>query len=95
MSEEPESKNNTETGILYYIGKFPIKKVNNITLGFNEIEYKKLALAAHKTGLPIKKILALQGSSCTACGNDNISIIVPRNLLSIRGINFNENDEQK
>jgi hypothetical protein len=78
--------------ILYYIGDTPIRKYNSVRVSMNEHEMAKLATIKSHTGLNLAQILALQGKSCSKCGNDNVDFVVtvPRNIISLSGRDIKE-----
>lgn len=82
-----QQKMGGKNNILYYIGEIPIRKNNTVRLNLNEQEYKKIAQVINNTGLPISTIIAYQGKPCTKCGNDEIMITIPKNLLSTNKAN--------
>lgn len=73
--------------VLYYIGDIPVREKNYVRLCLNESEYKRIAETADQTGLPVAFIIASQGQACKICGNDKITIVIPKNLLSIKKSN--------
>lgn len=73
--------------ILYYIGNIPVREINTVRLSITENQYKKIAEIADKTGLAISMIIAMQGKPCCKCGNEEITITVPKNILSTKKLN--------
>lgn len=65
---------------------FEVRRYNQVNISLSDHEYIK-ALDAHVASgklLSLGKILALQGQPCQQCGNDNFTLLVPKNILSIK-----------
>lgn len=73
---------NKEEDILYYEGDIPIKKNNRFNLNLNQYEMVKLAKVINQTGLSVPKIIALLSQPCCKCGNDNVTLTIPKGILS-------------
>jgi len=72
--------------VLFEYEGFEVKKYNKVTISLSETEMVKLITAHVDSGrtLSFPKILALLSKSCQTCGNDNISITIPKNILSTK-----------
>lgn len=66
------------------IGNIEIRESNPITVTLNSTEYEKVVKASIATGLSVNKIIALQGQACTKCGHNEIALIIPKGILSIK-----------
>lgn len=78
---------NEESDILYYVGEIPIRKVNKLRLTLNEQEYKRLAIVANETDIPLSAIIAILCQPCPVCKTDTITISIPKNILSTNKAN--------
>lgn len=70
--------------VLYLIEGIEVRKTNKKTITFSESEWVRLIKVFADTGktLSIPKIIALLSQACQACGHDQVSITIPRNILS-------------
>lgn len=87
MNKIPKEDKNP---ILYFIGDTPIRKYNIFKIALSEYELKKLAEISQETGLPMARIMAIQGQPCSVCGNDNVVINVPKNVMRTKGVNVGD-----
>lgn len=69
---------------LCFEGDIPIYKDNRFTFNFNQTEMIKLAKIINQTGLSVPKIVAILAQPCCQCGNDNVVLTLPKNILSTK-----------
>lgn len=77
----------SDNPILYYEGDIPIRKTNPVRLNLNESEYKRIAIAANRSRLPVALIIAIAAQPCPVCNTESITIVIPKNLLSTNKAN--------
>lgn len=83
--DKPEKKSTKrpDNPVITKIGGIEIRKVNYVKIKLSDVEMLRLVAVHEQTGMSLSRILAMQGRSCTKCGNDNITI--PREILNLTG----------
>lgn len=72
----------SKSPIIATVGKMEIREHNVISISLSGDELIKLAKIAQETKLSVSKIIALMGRECQQCGCNNITITIPKNVIS-------------